>query len=291
MSEDNSYSKRWQRDGAVHVPGLLKPECLPELRKMAEWCLSRWNLHNPETGKPGLTEDLDNIFHINRPEYFESRPDLLRLLLETAAHPDILRILAEILGSPPIFRHTTLWKNPLDKNADGSWHRDSQFLTKTELEEKKLIENANTTSFRSIQVQIALVSNDDVEVVPGSHLRWDSDEEYRIRRQDDYRNSSSHDMPGAFRIAMKPGDAAFFSSFGLHRGRYLQDNYRRTLMFTYGQLGNELRHEYFTNQPWFLTENYLVGLSPEACAFYQHFIDTHKDDWIEWEKQGVKIVL
>ena len=33
----------------------------------------------------------------------------------------------------------------------------------------------------SIQAQVALVPNEDVEIVPGSHLRWDSAEEYAVR--------------------------------------------------------------------------------------------------------------
>ena len=35
-----------------------------------------------------------------------------------------------------------------------------------------------------IQMQIALVGNDDVQLVPGSHARWDSAAEYDVRCAD-----------------------------------------------------------------------------------------------------------
>jgi hypothetical protein len=283
MSNETSYAQQWQRDGAICIPGLLKPESLPKLRQMAEWCLSNWRLCNPETGEPGDSQGR-NIFHINNPIYFESRPELLRVLLETVALPQILKLVGEIIEGSPIFRHTTLFMNPIEKDVDGSWHRDSQFLTQTDEEEKRLIESARTTLFRSVQVQIALVPNDDVEVVPRSHFRWDTEEEYRIRKQNNFQNSQSDAMPGARRVALEPGDALFFSSFGLHRGRYHVDKYRRTLMLTYGRAEGEPdipKLEYFTYQPWFLEAEYLDGMPAEARSFFELFIDTHKEAWLK----------
>ena len=54
----------------------------------------------------------------------------------------------------------------------------------------------------------------DVEYVPGSHLRWDTEEEYRIRLADGQSNSRSNDMPGAVRIHQQPGDAVAFEALG-----------------------------------------------------------------------------
>ena len=71
----------------------------------------------------------------------------------------------------------------------------------------------------------------DVELVKGSHLRWDSPAEYHVRRADGGGNSTEL-MPGSTRIALEPGDCVCFNSWGYHRGRYHVDKPRRTLMFT-----------------------------------------------------------
>ena len=62
-----------------------------------------------------------------------------------------------------------------------------------------------------LQLQIALVPSDDSEFVPGSHLRWDTDAEYRIRKADNCRNWESDETPGALRVALQPGDAVAFN--------------------------------------------------------------------------------
>lgn len=37
--------------------------------------------------------------------------------------------------------------------------------------------------------------------------------------------------------------------------------------------------DYFSDQPWFLSEGYLDGLSPHARDFYLTFIDTYRQNW------------
>ena len=91
-----TYAETWKRDGGLIIPGLIEPDALPGLREMAEWCLSKWHLHNPETDKPGLDDYVHLIFHINNPIYHEGRRELLQRILELAAHPRIREILTEL---------------------------------------------------------------------------------------------------------------------------------------------------------------------------------------------------
>ncbi len=129
-----------------------------------------------------------------------------------------------------------------------------------------------------IQMQIALAPTEDIEYVPGSHLRWDTTEEYRIRRADDQANNTSNEMPGFLRLSQEPGDAVLFNPHGLHRGRYHADKIRRTYMLTY-QPESSYHADYFSQQPWFLEDGYLDGLRPESGAFYQGFIDKYLSYW------------
>ena len=119
----------------------------------------------------------------------------------------------------------------------------------------------------SIQLQVALVASDDVEVVPGSHLRWDTGAEFDIRRAHEGANSQSNEMPGALRVALQPGDAVAFNPYALHRGRYHTDKLRRTLMLTYTKTSRP-RFDYFSDQPWFDEDGYLSGLGAESQVFF-----------------------
>lgn len=120
--------------------------------------------------------------------------------------------------------------------------------------------------------------SDDVEVVPGSHRRWDTPAEFAIRHADEQRHNRSNEMPGARRIDLQPGDGAAFNPYGLHRGRYHTDRLRRTIMLTYWS-ASEPRSDYFSAQPWFLEEGYLDGLSASAVQFFERFIEQYRDDW------------
>ena len=167
--------------------------------------------------------------------------------------------------------------NPLDTSSDGHWHRDSQFQY-PDIDEEREVLAAETGEGRSVQLQIALVPSDDVEVVPGSHLRWDTPEEFAIRHADGKKHNRSSNMPGARRVALAPGDGVAFNPMGLHRGRYHTDKLRRTLMLTYTKRSAP-RFDYFSNQPWFDTPGYLDGLASDTRAFFEPFVAEYGDQW------------
>ncbi len=167
--------------------------------------------------------------------------------------------------------------NPESNSQNGNWHRDSQFHHPDEEEERQAIDAGGDLG-RSVQLQVALVPSDDVEVVPGSHRRWDTDAEYAIRRADEQRNNRSNAMPGALRVALAPGDAVAFNPLALHRGRYHTDKRRRTLMLTYTSSMHP-RFDYFSDQPWFDTAGYLAELDLHTCAFFEQFVNRYGDEW------------
>ena len=266
----------WRRDGYVVVRGLFSADRVAQLRHIAEHCITQWKECNPENGQPTANaKNATCMRHLNHPGYFPPRSQVFVALMESIADPDLLSLVEDCLGMPPLFRSTSLFVNPLDSSTDGSWHRDQQFLIPGEADEEQFLKEqvaSGLTHAHGMQMQIALVPNEDVELVKGSHLRWDLPEEYAVRCAGG-RSHSTEDMPGATRIALEPGDAVCFNSNGFHRGRYHVDRPRRTLMFTYTGLGFDT-FDYFSDQKWFLQPEYLQGLSPGATAFFQRFVDT-----------------
>jgi hypothetical protein len=276
---DSNLREQWEHEGYVLLHGLFDEERTQRLRVVCDEVLAQWRVMNPENGRPGGADDATVMRHLNHPGYFRTNPTGLACLMEAVTDPLVLEVARTILGEEPLFRCTSLFFNPLAGGKDGNWHRDSQFTQPDEEQERETIAKL-VSSGNSIQMQIALAPSDDVEYVPGSHLRWDTPAEYQIRRADGGKHNRSNAMPGALRLGLAAGDAALFNPYGLHRGRYHTERPRRTLMLTYTKTSAPY-YDYFSNQPWFLEPGYLDGLSPQSRAFFAPFVTLYREFWAE----------
>ncbi len=275
MDNIQNYRDTWLQDGVIVVRGLYSPERVALLSEICERVLKAWRTRSPETGDPGEPE-ANSMRHLNHPAYFEGDPDGLREMLASIADQKALDLCRVLFDSEPLFRCTSLFMNPATQQLDGNWHRDSQFLFADETVERQKILAKHGISDH-IQLQIALAPSDDIEYVPGSHRRWDTPEEYAIRRADAGANNRSP-IPGAIRIALEPGDAVGFNAFGLHRGRYHSNRLRRTFMLTFTDSRTPIS-DYFSKQPWFRTPGYLEGLALEERRFFEAFVAAYNTDW------------
>ena len=273
---------RWDADGYIVVPGMITEGEAASLLTIAEDVLAQWRGGLVPDQKyiqklPTPSSYVMRFFH--HPIYFSSHPEWMTAILECAADERLLGIARQVLDSEPIFRTTSLFMNPLGITRDGDWHRDSQYLTRTDEAEKAMIFGRQAAE--RFSVQIALVPTEDSQFVPGSHLRWDSDAEYHIRKADGCRNCESNDMPNAVRVALAPGDGVAFNPWTLHRGRYHADRLRRTLMITYTSREGALTPDAFNMQPWFLQPGFLDPLSESARRFYENYIDYYAHLWAD----------
>lgn len=277
MTINTSFAEHWDTQGYLIIRELFTREQSQQLLRLCTSTLAQWRDNNPETGKPGGDRNATVMRHLNHAGYFRNGPAALVDLMEAIAAPQVLEVCSSILRAAPLFRCTSLFFNPLDTSLDGNWHRDSQFHYPDAAEEKAAITAVNAVG-SSVQLQVALVPSDDVELVPGSHLRWDTTAEFEIRRADKGNNSRSNAMPGALRLALNPGDALAFNPYSLHRGRYHVDKLRRTLMLTYTTRAKP-RFDYFSNQPWFDEAGYLDGLEVHTKEFFEAFVTEYQPQW------------
>lgn len=274
---DKDLQAQWEEEGYVVVRGLFDPNRTALLRDICFDVLEQWRVCNPEKGEPGGGPESTVMRHLNHSGYFTDGGDGLRDLMHAVADTNVLDLVRTILQGDPLFRCTSLFFNPQKKSRDGNWHRDTQFRSASDEEEREKIFSRQGFG-TSVQLQVALVESDDVEFVPGSHLRWDKDAEYHIRKADGGEHNKSADMPDAIRITLEPGDAVGFNPVGLHRGRYHVDRLRHTLMLTYTRADAPMS-DYFSHQPWFLEPGYLDGLEGDARAFFDAFVSQYQADW------------
>jgi hypothetical protein len=68
-----------------------------------------------------------------------------------------------------------------------------------------------------VHVHIALVPDDNLEIISGTHIRWDNEREYEIRKSLNGKKPND-EIHGSTKIPLNAGDACFFSAWCLHRG-------------------------------------------------------------------------
>ena len=111
------------------------------------------------------------------------------------------------------FMNTQLFFNPVCNKQKNYWHRDPQYHLSIE-EQKECLRGPEV-----IHLRIPLFDEPGIELIPGTHKRWDSKEELAVRLE---RNAKfkSDDLSGSLEIPLESGDLLIFSANMIHRGLY-----------------------------------------------------------------------
>jgi hypothetical protein len=215
--------------GYFIVPAFLTPAESSELRSACDIALDRARAESSENGH---TTPKIGVF--TEPSYFSHQPGALDRLTKFVGSARVCALLGglarEAEDGTPHLKNTDYYHEQTKRDWEGDWHRDSQFgQPDPELERRRIL----TTT--AVHVRVALEDDDRLEIVPGSHRRWDTPEELQVRKGS-YRTSSA--MAGATRIALVAGDACVFHAWSIHRATYQRTPLRRTLdsLYAFGAL-------------------------------------------------------
>jgi len=134
-------------------------------------------------------------------------------------------ILLQILPEAPAFMNSQLFFDPFNGEQKNYWHRDIQFNPLSIEQQQAMLRSSNVIHFR-----IALKPERGLELVPGTHLRWDTAEEYAVRT-----GAAGHsycdDLVEGKKIPLQPGDLLIFSANMIHRGLYGMDRFAFDCIF------------------------------------------------------------
>jgi hypothetical protein len=253
----------WNQNGFFCIPRFLDEATGERLRQACDAVLDRVRA---EQDGYGYGHDGANIAYLTEPECFhDARPLLLRLL-EFIANPEVLAYIRRLGPGEPLFHNTQYFHEQVTRDWDGAWHRDTQFETPDPEQERMRMQRDVGLHFR-----VAFEFDDRLQYVPGSHKRWDTAQEFAIRKGS---NPTEPDMPNRTRIVLNPGDACVFHAWGIHRGTYRR-HLRRTLDIIYG-FGPA---ESAPAPTCFQTADILTELSDPARAFFTRFIETYVGRW------------
>jgi ectoine hydroxylase-related dioxygenase (phytanoyl-CoA dioxygenase family) len=125
----------------------------------------------------------------------------------------IMEVVELVIPSTPAFMNTQLFFNPVNPQQKDFWHRDCQYDHDVEGQKKAIQET------QVLHLRVPLFDELGMELVPQTHKRWDSDEEFNVR-QEEKGKVSSDDLSTGKKIKLAAGDLLVFSADMIHRGLY-----------------------------------------------------------------------
>lgn len=125
----------------------------------------------------------------------------------------IMNAVESVIPTKPAFMNTQLFFNPVNIQQKDFWHRDCQYDHDVEGQKKAIQET------QVLHLRVPLFDELGMELVPQTHKRWDSEEEFNVRQEEKGRVSSD-DLSTGKKIKLAAGDLLVFSADMIHRGLY-----------------------------------------------------------------------
>ena len=268
-----SLAGTWRDEGYVVVEQFLPSSRVEAVLDACQKVLGCHLEHDPVADRPGTSDD-NSIRHLLRPEYLRNDQPEFVVLAELIGDPHLVELLEAMFRDFPVFRDTHVWFDPKEKSFAGQWHRGTQFRYPADEAEQGVMDY---TLHQVTRVHIPLLPDSNVQLVPRSHVRWDTPAEYAIRRADNFAHSDADDMPGAVRMQLQPGDVLLFDPCTIHRGQYFPGTPRRTFMITYSTA--EVLQTYNSLQTWLDDDRYWAHVP----QLYRDYLDRSRRVLVEYE--------
>jgi hypothetical protein len=210
--------EEYDRDGFVLRRALLPQAVVSTLVEIGGRVHEQWLTEHSEEAR---RLDLVNSTGLTARRFFPppfaaERP----MLLDAIADDALASLITRVFGDGLYFHGTQMFFSPVRGARRPYWHRDIQYLERDEQEQARLL-----LEFCNVHVRLPLRPEKGFLLVPGSHVRWDTELERSVRLELSG-HQSSEDLPSGRAIDLMPGDALIFSAHMLHRGTY-EDNESR----------------------------------------------------------------
>ncbi len=140
-------------------------------------------------------------------------------LFNFIASEKLMAVAKALIPGRPAFMNTQLFFDPVRADQKNYWHRDIQYVPLSIGEQQKRFSASNVLHFR-----IPFEDERGIELIPGTHKRWDTAQELDTRLKQHGRQPSD-DLPGSKAIPLNRADLLVFSANMIHRGLYGGDRF------------------------------------------------------------------
>jgi ectoine hydroxylase-related dioxygenase (phytanoyl-CoA dioxygenase family) len=197
----------YEENGYLVLEGFFKESELEKLRQVVTAFHQSWKRENA----PFYSEKAINSAYLTGKKHLKDseRESLFKFI----GSAKLMNVVASVMGGRPAFMNTQLFFDPVNKAQRNYWHRDPQYHLPIE-EQKEALLGPNVVHFR-----IPLFDEPGLELIPGTHKRWDSNEELDVRLEQD--GCKNHDdLSSGVSVKLKACDLLVFSANMIHRGIY-----------------------------------------------------------------------
>lgn len=134
-------------------------------------------------------------------------------LFNFISSPKMMYVIESLIPAHAAFMNTQLFFNPINPELKDFWHRDCQYDHDLAGQQKAIQET------QVVHLRVPLFDEPGMELIPGTHKRWDTQEELDVREEENGRLSNNH-LPGGKVVPLAAGDLLVFSADMIHRGIY-----------------------------------------------------------------------
>lgn len=217
---------QYEQFGFAILKGLFDKNEISLIDKHVDPIYQQWLIENEAAI---FKHKLVNMHSLTSPEYFQDAGDKRAEFFSAIASVKLSKALAEMFTSELYFHNTQLFFNPSNVKRLPYWHRDMQY---SPIEDS--VQSAEQHNMLSLHVRIPLVAEKGVELIAGTHKRWDTELERNVRFElNGYRNSDS--LPNATLIDLACGDVLIFDAQMIHRGNYVLNPTRKAFDLCVGK--------------------------------------------------------
>ncbi len=147
-----------------------------------------------------------------------------QVLFDFIGSEKVMSIVNKLIPKQPCFLNTQLFFNPVNLKQRNYWHRDPQYHLSIE-QQKATLSATDVIHFR-----LPLQDEPGIELIPGTHKRWDSTEELNVRLEQNGDKNDQALSKGKV-IKLSAGDLLIFSANMIHRGLYGLDRLAFDILF------------------------------------------------------------
>ncbi len=210
--------KDFEENGYLVLKDFVRESELQKLREAAIQFHQSWKKENAQF----YAEKAINSAYLTAKKHLKNteRESLFKFI----GSAKLMDVVTSIMDGRPTFMNTLLFFDPVNEGQRNYWHRDPQYHMSIE-EQKQALLGPNVIHFR-----IPLVDEPGVELIPGTHRRWDKDDELDIRLELNGRKNHENLSTG-IKVKLDAGDLLIFSANMIHRGVYGMERMSLDILF------------------------------------------------------------
>ena len=276
MSE---LKRKFERDGYVIVQVLDQTE-VKGFRSIMDSMLSEKKKTSDEQTHSAslqhLGDEISDFGNENRQYYFH-------LLTKPGTEPihhaflqkKVMDIVEELIGPNLIINNASILAFNPGVSYKLGWHRDVIQIPEEEIQDRLF---SKSRFHNSVQINLPLVQEDALEIVPGSHNRPNNELENQAFNGTKHYAPPNANMPGTLKVSLKAGEAVFYNNNLIHRGYSDNSNVpRRTLHMGYHSAAKPPTWHFYLLDSKLLTPEYLRTLSPSMRQMMDKYLDCLKE--------------